>query len=204
MRRQHLSVFLILLPWAVCFLVAFLAGWLEDGTNATSMFGLLISGLVTLVGPFVVSLYLMAKLAKGVLHRILALFLLMAAAYACTMVLPAPARVSVWGEAYRLRRELPMKLVQSTAVDIKQKRDKGIFRTTDPKGQHPMESDTFVDESELPAELRPRFEYVKFNPQFLCSSLNRRVGILYPLVPLADFQTKQVYRISGDLYLSMR
>lgn len=201
MKKKHLSLLLLFLPWVVSSLVSFFGGYLGDGTNEASLNSLLISVVCGLVGVLVVSVYLAAKLATGALHRIVVSLLLIAGTCTCTFILPAPARVCVWGQALRLRHEIPMQLLQSTAVDIKRKRDKRILRTIGPEGRPSLEGDTFVDKSELPDALRDRIEYVKFNSQFLCFTVNRRVGILYPLVPV--YQRKDLYRIADDLYLSV-
>jgi hypothetical protein len=204
MKKRYLSLFLMFLPWAATCVVAFFGGYVEDGTNGASRVGLLISVFCGVFTSFAVSLYLAVKLAKTVLRRIVMFCLLMVAVSAGAIVLPAPARACVWGQVIRLRRELPMELLRSTAASMKRKRDMGILRTTGPEERLWIEGDTFVDKSELPAELQHKIEYVTLGPQFLRFAVNRRVDILYPLVPLPVFQLNDFYRIADNLYLSMR
>lgn len=203
MKKRLLNLLLVVLPWAACFLVAFFSGWLEDGTNEASTYGLVTAVICTLAGPFLVSLYLTAKLVKGALRRILTFCVLTVVAYSGILILPAPARVSLWGQACRLRHGFPTGELRSAAEEIKRKWYKKTLRTTTaPNDLSTMEGDTFVDESELPSNLRGRIKFVRVDYQFVQFQLNERVAILYFSNGPSD--SKYLFSLSNGLYLSMR
>jgi hypothetical protein len=183
MRRAFLFLPLLALAPLGHFLGSFLdgSGVLPGGSgflvSATSMFILpwAVAALfftVRVVWPVRVSLFIGALIAQGVL-----LF----------TVVPAGATSEMMGIAYRFRQEYPPDQMRACAAGLRQKQLEGTLAVRQAGEDHTFlmsETAVLIDDSELPMQLRGRFEYVFIQPerdtgeQRVYFSLDERTGIV--------------------------
>jgi hypothetical protein len=122
--------------------------------------------------PIRVSLFIGALVAQGVLMF---------------TVVPAGATSEMMGIAHRLRREFPPDQMRTCATSVRQKKHNGtlVVRQTEKDNSFLMSPmAVLVDDSELPIELRGRFQRVFIEPdhdtgeQRVYFALDERTGIV--------------------------
>jgi hypothetical protein len=183
MRRAFLLLPLLALAPLGHFLGSFLdgAGVLPGGS------GILVSAASMFLLPWAVAALFLTVRVAWAIRVSLFIGALVAQGVLLFTVVPAGATSEMMGIAHRFRREFPPDQMRGCAASLRQKQQDGTLAFRQAGKDHVFlmsETAVLVDDSELPMQLRGRFEHVFIQPdrdtgeQRVYFSLDEGTGIV--------------------------
>lgn len=205
MIRRNAIIILVGMPALGIFVNEYIGGWFADGRPP--IYELAITGVCLLIVPWIIAWLIAAQATSGLWRRLLAFSLSAAFAYGLIWLFPSPGRSRLLGQASRLRHEMSLDELLSSAVRIREKEKDKTLRTTIPPKEYASAYENmhivFVDLSELPQNLQSTFDFVAIYPRYICFGIKGRHAAI--LITLEGFRpTKEELRLAEGMFLLMR
>jgi hypothetical protein len=147
-------------------------------------------GVFVLLLPWPLAVLISTKIATGRVQRAAVFLLSLLLMFFTWWICGPPAKLYLIGRAHGLAHQFPIEQVRQTGEELLRKHEAGTLRTVPPP--RPRLPGVFVDQSELPADLRGKFFYVAIDDSItVFFAFSIRSGILVG---------SPGQRLSSDLY----